>query len=127
MSDRKLLGELEQQVMNIMWKAEIELTPRDVLNRLDEKRAYTTVMTVMSALYDKGLLNRRKSGKGYVYTVLRSKAQYAQSRLHKHFSNLLTDFGSLAVTNFVDTLKNDPEALQLLDEYLKKVQNDTDR
>jgi len=42
-----------------------------VADRLNDGRkpklAYTTVMTVMARLADKGILSRRREGRGYVY------------------------------------------------------------
>ena len=55
---RKILGDLEADVMEAIW-ALGHATVHDVLERLaaaDRELAYTTVMTVMSRLADKGLL-----------------------------------------------------------------------
>jgi predicted transcriptional regulator len=55
---RKILGDLEADVMEAMW-ARGRATVHDVHERLaaaDRELAYTTVMTVMSRLADKGLL-----------------------------------------------------------------------
>jgi predicted transcriptional regulator len=55
----KLLGDLELAIMREAWGRET-VTVRDVLEALNRKRklplAYTTVMTVMSRLAEKGLL-----------------------------------------------------------------------
>ncbi|UGY91286.1 BlaI/MecI/CopY family transcriptional regulator [Streptomyces gobiensis] len=66
------LGSLESEVMRVCWEAEGPVTVRTVLGTLNEDRpqalAYTTVMTVMSRLAQKGLLARAPQGRGYTYT-----------------------------------------------------------
>jgi predicted transcriptional regulator len=51
-----ILGELEQKVMDIMWAREDSLKPAEVLESLNSDLAYTTVMTILKRLSDKGLL-----------------------------------------------------------------------
>lgn len=67
------LGQLELAIMEIMW-AERRATVkriRRILNRDgDYPYAHTTIMTVMARLATKGLLQRRREGLAYAYTVL---------------------------------------------------------
>ena len=62
----KLLGELELEIMCIAW-AHQTVTVRDVLDVLASTRplAYTTIMTIMGRLVDKGLLATEKQGKTF--------------------------------------------------------------
>jgi predicted transcriptional regulator len=52
-----------------------ESTARQVLERMPRPLAYTTVMTTMTRLYRKGLLNCRLSGKTFLYNSRLSAAQ----------------------------------------------------
>lgn len=63
------LGETEMEVLNHVWDME-EATVKQVRNRILEDRevAYTTIMTVMKNLADKGFLKYRKDGVTYVYS-----------------------------------------------------------
>lgn len=63
------LGKTELEVLQIVWELE-EATVNDVRNRILEKRqvAYTTIMTVMKNLTEKGALKYRKEGNAYVYS-----------------------------------------------------------
>jgi hypothetical protein len=75
---RKILGDLEADVMEAIW-ARGEATVHDVHERLagaDRELAYTTVMTVMSRLAEKGLLERRKDGAAYLYMPAASKEEF---------------------------------------------------
>jgi predicted transcriptional regulator len=56
---RKFLGDLECEIMELVWKlANPTVTVRDVFDALRQERqiAYTTVMTTMVRLSEKGLL-----------------------------------------------------------------------
>lgn len=114
----RLLGPLESQVMDVVWAAEGRVTVRQALERINDGRdpvlAYTTVMTVMSRLVEKGALSRRPEGRGYVYeAVARDPAAMA-------VRNVMRQFGDEAVAHFVDELKADPAALRRLERLLEE-------
>lgn len=62
--------------MKIVWRAE-KATVRDVYEALRERRpvAYTTVMTMMRILEEKGYLRRTPGDRAYVYTPARPRQQ----------------------------------------------------
>ena len=66
------LGETEMEVLHHVWELE-EATVKQVRNRILESRnvAYTTIMTVMKNLAEKGYLKYRKEGVSYVYSPAR--------------------------------------------------------
>lgn len=68
-SSRRPAGQLEQDVLSCLAAAGTALTPRDVQLRLGGKLAYTTVMTILSRLYAKGVLSRHLAGRGFVYEL----------------------------------------------------------
>lgn len=72
------LGELELAIMEYVWKRSRDATVRNVHQHLQARRtiAYTTVMTVMSRLHDKGLLTRREEGRAYAYRPSVSRDEY---------------------------------------------------
>ena len=67
MTELQPLGSLEAKIMDVSWDCgDPFLSVRDMLERLGDGLAYTTVMTV-NRLYEKGLLRRRRSGRAWVY------------------------------------------------------------
>ncbi len=64
----------EFELMEILWPIG-EATVKDVWQKVDPARklAYTTVMTVLEKMYRKGILNQRKKGKAYIYSVALSR------------------------------------------------------
>jgi len=71
------VGPRESSIMRVLWAhPEDYLSVRDVSEALDADIAYTTVMTLLSRLYDKGLVGRRRQGRGYAYRPRVSQSQY---------------------------------------------------
>jgi predicted transcriptional regulator len=108
----KVLGPLEAQVMRAMWAARRPVSVRDLLERINERRAqqlaYTTVMTVMSRLVDKDVLRRHKEGRGYVYEPVADDPAGIAVR------GVMRDFGDAAMAQFVEEAKSDPKTLRRL-------------
>lgn len=100
------LGELEQDIMQIMWERQ-RGSVRFVLEILRKKRriAYTTVMTVMSRLVRKKMLRRTLQADGaYHYEPALSRPEYLQSRSKNIIQSLLHECGNIAVAQFVDVV-----------------------
>jgi predicted transcriptional regulator len=125
----KLLGDLELAIMNIAWNRE-SVTVRDVLEALNQDRkrtlAYTTVMTVMGRLADKGLLAVEKRGKTYHYRPSQTREEFEAQMARNVVHSLLTDFGGEVVLNqFVRELSSvDPDRLARLEEMARLAQED---
>jgi BlaI family penicillinase repressor len=70
------LTEQELEIMKIVWAREVA-TVRDVYEALLERRkiAYTTVMTMMKILEQKGFLKKRQEDRAYVYTPAQPQKQ----------------------------------------------------
>ncbi len=85
------LGELEAVIMDVVWLSDAPVRVRDVLDKLEPNRkpAYTTVMTVMDNLYQKGWLSRQLDGRAYMYLATRSRVQAATDAVR----DLLADSG----------------------------------
>ena len=115
----KLTGNLEQEVMSILWNSQTALKPAEVQAHLGETLAYTTIMTVMQRLYRKGILKRDKDGNAYRYTPSVTKDEYATGALDKVYKGILAAYGSLAISHFIESVKNDPEHREQLEKYLR--------
>jgi len=76
------LHELEATIMDAVWSRKLtSFSVGDVLGILEREReiAYTTVMTTVARLYDKGLLERERDGKRYLYSPKLSREQFLES------------------------------------------------
>ena len=70
------LTDTELEIMHVVWELNGG-TVRQVYEILNQQRplAYTTVMTMMNILEEKGHLTRRKEGRAYRYQPVRPKSQ----------------------------------------------------
>ena len=60
--ERRAFGELEGQVLAARWAADRPLVPAEALDAVGGDLAYTTVMTILVRLHDKGLIERLLDG-----------------------------------------------------------------
>lgn len=104
-SERKFLGPLEAAVMERLWKRG-SATVRDVVEDLGHTRAlaYTTVMTIMTRLHAKGLLERVRDGKTYVYRPAFSREEHRERLSRDLVRGLVDEFGEVALAHFVAEL-----------------------
>lgn len=79
------LGELEDAVMTRVWQWNRPVTVREVLEDLQQERsiAYTTVMTVMDNLHQKGWVRREVDGRAYRYTAVSTRAAYSAALMNE--------------------------------------------
>lgn len=79
------LGKLEAAVMDVLWSADGLLTVREVLDRMPPQRnlAYTTVMTVLSNLHRKAMVERQAAGRAYSYRPTLSREGVAAASLRE--------------------------------------------
>jgi len=71
------LGKLEREVMDIAWRHG-EIRVRDVFQAFEGRIAYTTLMTTLHRLYKKGVLDRRKQGRAFLYSPRVSPLEFEQ-------------------------------------------------
>jgi predicted transcriptional regulator len=116
MKASELLGPLEGEVMEVMWRIK-EGTVRQVVTSIQAHRkvAYTTVMTIMNNLVAKGLLKRIPQGKAYLYSVTMTRKAFLEKKSQEAVSDVLARFGDLAIARFVEAVAQlRPEELQRL-------------
>ena len=104
---RREAGELESEVLAALWASGEPMTPADVLGQLGGLLAYTTVMTTLARLYEKGLVERRRAGRGYAYSPAVREADLAARRFRA-----LLDHGhdrAAVLQGFVSELSLDEE------------------
>src|SRR5271168_3472605 len=73
------LGSLELELMEILWPGG-ENSVRDVVPKLSRPLAYTTVMTTLDRLFKKGLLDRKKSDRAFLYSPSLSRQEWERHR-----------------------------------------------
>jgi predicted transcriptional regulator len=116
-----MMGHLEITVMEIMW-THGESSVHDVAQKLARPLAYTTVMTTLDRLYKKGLLDRRKSDRAFLYAPRLSRAEWERKRAGDFLAAFLAGphpSGDLLISCLVDVVSEQDAAL--LDELERKI------
>ncbi len=107
-----VLGPLEAEVMEIVWDRR-DATVRDVHRALADRRpiAYTTVMTTMGRLTDKGILRRVEDQPAHHYFPLVTREQYANYTVKSVVDWLVNHFRDPAVAYFIDRVEEEDQAV----------------
>ncbi len=109
--------------MEVLWNGG-ERSVRDVAEQLDRKLAYTTVMTTLDRLFKKGLLDRQKSDRAFLYTPRISHEEWERQRAGDLVAGLLA--GSqpsreLLLSSLVDAVgQHDINLLEQLEEKIRR-------
>ncbi len=114
-------GPLEQLVLTTIRKRR-SATVADIHADLAKSRsiAYTTVMTTMSRLANKGLLERRKQDRRYVYQPVPDEAPAAALHFKRLFAGLFAGFRGPAIRHFVESVSAlDDESLAELEREVR--------
>lgn len=112
----RVLGDLEERLMEIMWEAGEPLAVREAMTRLDGGLAYTTVMTTLDRLHKKKLLARRKDGNAFVYRTAMTRDDYHRRIVEETLSGLLEKSAGPVLNAFVDV------AVRLDEKNLKRLE-----
>ena len=119
----KVLGELESEIMEIIWRRKDATSVKDMTEILGKRRqiAYTTVMTIMARLVNKGVLIRHFSGPSYLYKPKVTKDQFMARAVHGIFSSAVSTLGEEVLTHFIKEIqkigpKKRQQLLKILEE-----------
>jgi predicted transcriptional regulator len=129
---RKVLGDLEAEVMELIWKrrAPEGLTVRAVFEILRRRRrvAYTTVMTTMARLARKKLLYTKKQGQAYVYYPSVTKDAFIAGFIGRILENLMVSFTGATIERLrsLASAKTEARARQLLGEIARRREEEED-
>jgi len=117
----KVLGKLESEIMDIIWRKGCPVNVRDVHAEIEARRkiAYTTVMTVMGRLAAKNLLQKWSEGNTSYFLPVISQEEFTRGVVGKVMDSLLDDFADATLSHFMQRVqKDDREIIRKLEEIL---------
>ena len=94
------LHELEATIMDVVWSQKLAaFTVNDVLSVLQKRRdiAYTTVMTTLARLHEKGVLERSREGKRYLYDPKLSREEFLQATAREVLDGTVSHHQAMAL------------------------------
>jgi predicted transcriptional regulator len=106
---RRAAGELEAAVLAVLQGAGAPLSPAEVRERIGGPLAYTTVVTILSRLHAKGVLERHKAGRAYLYSPVADEPGLAARRMARVLDGEADREAVLA--RFVSALSDSDEEL----------------
>lgn len=108
------LGPLERRVMDQLWQHGPQ-TVAEILERLnsvsERKLAYTTVMTILVRLHEKGYASRTQSGRTYTYEAAMDEEMLAATVGRRELSRLIDRYGAASLAQFAEDLGDDGSPL----------------
>ena len=108
------ISNLEAEIMKIIWERD-KVTVRKVHEIMLKKEIeskeqgfipYTTVMSTMTTLAEKGLLRQDKTAKTYVYSAVVDKKELSKSIIKSVSDKLLEENTRSMVSRFLSDSKN---------------------
>lgn len=116
------LGPLEKEVMDLVWTGGPG-NVREVLSRMGRKVAYTTVMTTLKRLSEKGFLHRYMADRAFIYSARLTKEDWSRRLVSDLVEDLLArppESRGLVLYCLIDAVGKYDETL--LDELKAKIQ-----
>lgn len=107
--------------MEVVW-SHGDSSVRDVAEKLDRPLAYTTVMTTLDRLYKKGLLERRKADRAFVYWPSLTRPEWER----RIVADLLPHSGDLLISCLLDEVGQDVDLLNELERKIKLKRRELD-
>ncbi|MBT8318702.1 MAG: BlaI/MecI/CopY family transcriptional regulator [Gramella sp.] len=120
----KQLTKAEEEIMQILW----ELNEANVAGIIEKfpkpKPAYNTVSTIVRILENKGFVDHRKKGKGYIYFPVLKKETYSNQSMNQLMNNYFNGSFKSMVSFFMK--KNDMSTKDL-EAILKEIDKNEDQ
>lgn len=117
------LSDAELQVLRALWELG-PVTVREVLQHLHKhgrRVAYTTVLTFLTRLEQKGFVTSDKSGTAYVYRAAVTRNQITRSRLKEMLDQLFDGEAAPLVLQLMKTEKFSPQEIAELHKLIDQL------
>lgn len=119
-SDKPVLTDQELEIMKIIWTRGTA-TVRDVYEEMLTRRkiAYTTVMTMMGILEQKGHLKKSADERAYVYTPAQPQREVVGNMVHDFLKRVFNGSAKPLLVHLVEDKKLSTEELDEISKLLK--------
>ena len=119
----------ELQVLQILWESE-SLTVREVMDKLNSdqrQRAYTSVMSLLTVMAEKGLLVREPFGRAFKYKVAKSREKTLGTMLNDLVSRAFEGSKTALIAQLLDQTSPDSEELKEIQRLIRRHQKSEDK
>jgi predicted transcriptional regulator len=115
-----LLTDAEHRIMEVIW-AKGSATVAEVVSALDGKDAYTTILTLMRILKNKGYLSSRPEGRAFVFVPRVDRDTVARKAARQLVSKFFGGSPSELVLTFLREEEFTPEQLEQIRRKIREV------
>ncbi len=119
----------ELEVLQTLWD-DGPATVREVMDRLNKvrPRGYTSVMSLLDVMHEKGFLRRKAQGRAFVYSAKADQAKTLKKMVGDLLSRAFQGSSSALVSHLLDQASPDSEELkairQAIEEHERTVEED---
>lgn len=119
------LTNAEHRIMEVIW-ARGSATVAEVVEALEGKDAYTTILTLMRILKAKGYLSTRKEGRAHVFTPRVDRDTAARKAVHQLLSKFFSGSPSELVLTFLREEELSPDELDAIKQKITETEENRD-
>lgn len=124
----KNIGPLERRVLEVLWNRR-EATAREICDSLEdcgERRAYSTIRTIINRLVKKKIITKRMDmqERVYVYTPLLTKSELEKKIVHGVIGELLRRFEKSTISYLAEELSDSTEDIEKIMQKLDEMKKD---
>ena len=116
----------ELEILKILWDHGRPASVRDVFEIVNQdvqaRRAYTSVMSLLNVMTDKGLLRRAPLGRAFLYEAVSPREQTLRSMLGETLERVYSGSASLLVAHLLDQSHPSHEELNQIRSILNDYQ-----
>jgi BlaI family transcriptional regulator, penicillinase repressor len=118
---KAVLTNQELEIMKVVWNRGSS-TVREVYEELLKRRriAYTTVMTMMGTLEQKGRLRKSEQGRAYVYMPVESQTKVVGSMVQEFVKRVFNGSATPLLVHLVENMEGDGEQIEEIRSLLKE-------
>lgn len=121
-SEFPMLTAPEAEIMNVLWSVG-EASVADVVQRLPRELAYTTVMTTIRILEEKGVIEKRgKRGRAFLYAAAVNKSDVSESMTHEVANRLFGGSVKSLMLNLISDSKVGSEDLAEIKHLIQELE-----
>jgi predicted transcriptional regulator len=118
----KNVGPLEQKVLAILWQNQ-ESTARDICSSLEEqgeRRAYSTIRTIINRLVKKKIVSQRLdvTERIYIYAPIYTKSELEKRIIHGLLGDMLKKFEQSTINYLAEELSENEEEIERIKQKL---------
>jgi predicted transcriptional regulator len=122
------IGQLEQKVLAVLWKMKTA-SARQVCGALeaaDDRRAYSTVRTILGRLATKKIVSQKmdRQLKVYIYSPILSKTELEENIVRRTLRDLLDRFENTTISYLSENLSDGDESVKRIKRQLREMKKD---